>query len=184
MPTSSTSSCLLTLLTLALAISHALADNELVEGWTKEDFELARTFDGFNSTTLLAVVAVGALLVLLIGVGLYLYDYYSDNSKTDPYNTYDYAGYYQDQYQNAQQAYPNAQQVYRYASQECGLVRKRITHIGKVSLSLASIFTCSRPLAHYKAAISRIKHGDRPLLFVSIRPSTSFLELPSVFRLG
>ena len=98
----------------AMLLGLAQADNELQEGFTEEDFEIARTFSGFNSTSLLVALAVGAVIVLLVGVGLYLYDVYADTSRTEQLPNPDYANYYQDQYQNAEYAYPAAQQVYRY----------------------------------------------------------------------
>ncbi len=142
----------LSLALVALLAASASADNELVEGMTAEDFEMARTFNGFNSTFLLAAIAVGAVLVLLVGVGLYLYDVYSDNSKTDPYPNPDYTAYYADQYQNAEYAYPAAQQSYqrrRYAGvriplskRNCGRAvlrssKKRIVRYSTTNLSLS-----------------------------------------------
>ena len=80
---------------------------ELLRGFEPEDFELARTFSGFNSTFLLTGLAVGAVLVLLLGVGLYLYDYYATGtSRTEPLPQQDYESYAQAQYANVEQAYP------------------------------------------------------------------------------
>ena len=109
----------LLILTLAVAQSSSSfllddpeLDNELVSEF---DYALdgARTFS-FNSTYLLVAVAVGAVLVLAVGVGLYFYDLYVDTGRTEPIpESYDYAQYYQQQYQNAEQAYPAAAQ-YQY----------------------------------------------------------------------
>ena len=41
-----------------------------------------RTFVSLNSTYLSYGIAVGAVLVLLLGVGLYLYDYYYGTSRS------------------------------------------------------------------------------------------------------
>lgn len=92
----------------------AARDFELADVFS--EYEMTRTIDGFNSTTVLTVVAVGAVLVLLVGVGLYLYDYYADTSRTEDLDGGAvYADYYQNTYNNAEQAYaaPN-QQRYRY----------------------------------------------------------------------
>ncbi len=100
---------------LLLSLSSSThAFNELVEGMTEADFEMARTINGFNSTVLLATIAVGAVLILLVGVGLYLYDVYSDNSKNDYYYS-DYSGYYNtNTYASPQQAYPAVYQQQAY----------------------------------------------------------------------
>ena len=72
-----------------------------------------RTFTTLNSTYLVYAIAAGALLVLFLAVGLYIYDfYYGTTSRVDVEQNYNYQ-YYQDQaYQNAEQAYPYQQ--YRY----------------------------------------------------------------------
>ncbi len=110
------SAALVVLMCPASAADNNHEDWQLLD---QSDFELARTFNGFNSTYLLAAVAVGAVLVLLVGVGLYLYDVYADTSKTDPYPNPEYSAYYSEQYNNAQYAYPAVTQQYhqrRYAS--------------------------------------------------------------------
>ncbi len=98
---------------LTVTASSVMADNELSY---EESFGSMRTFNGFNSTYLLAAVAVGAVLVLLVGVGLYLYDYFNDDTyNKSGYSPDDYAAYYQDTYHNAEYAYPAQQyQSYRY----------------------------------------------------------------------
>ncbi len=97
------------------------ADTDLLESATLEGD--MRTFT-FNSTYLLVAVAVGAVLILAIGAGLYFYDSFVDTTgrKDQPVpSQYDYEQYYQQQYQNAEYAYPAAaQQQYRYV--------KRVTH--------------------------------------------------------
>ncbi len=114
MPSSSSALLVFLLCACGPLMTPARADNELVEGFTEDDFEMARTFNGFNSTYLLAALAVGAVLVLLVGVGLYLYDVYADTSKTDPYPNPDYSAYYAEQYHNAEYAYPALQQQQAY----------------------------------------------------------------------
>lgn len=77
------------------------------------DFGVARTV-AFNSTYLLIAIAVGAVLILGIGVALYLYDLFNDSDRAD-YQQPDYGAYYSDFYQNGEYAYPYAyQQSYRY----------------------------------------------------------------------
>ena len=108
LPLAFTSSLLLLLSAPASSATENAPDNhfELMRDFQPEDFELARTFDGFNSTALLTGLAVGAVLILLLGVGLYLYDYYATGtSRTEPLpDQQEYYAY--SQYQNAEQAYP------------------------------------------------------------------------------
>jgi len=75
---------------------------------TEEDLRALspRTFSGFNAPSLLAVVAVGAVVILLVAVGLYLYDVYADTQRTSTLRNPDYSSYYQSQYETAEQAYP------------------------------------------------------------------------------
>ena len=68
-----------------------------------DEYALGRTLY-FNSTGLLVGVAVGAVLILGIGVALYLYDYFADTSRSEPLPNPDYTQYYQDQYQNSEYA--------------------------------------------------------------------------------
>lgn len=79
------------------------------------EFQYARTLADFNATTVLYGIAVGAVLVLFVGVGLYFYDYYGNTSRTEPIPDRDYAQYYQQQNQNSERAYP----VYRYVTNIC-----------------------------------------------------------------
>ena len=73
-----------------------------------------RTFVSLNSTYLQYGVAVGAVLVLLAAVGLYLYDYYYGTSRSDPIPDVDpYQQYYTDQEAYNQYLYQQAQ----YANQ-------------------------------------------------------------------
>lgn len=72
-----------------------------------DDYEVVRTFDSFNSTTLLIVIAVGSVLLLGLGVALYLYDYFADTARTEPLPNPEFADYYaQSSYQNAEWASP------------------------------------------------------------------------------
>jgi len=61
-------------------------DDELVNS----DRFLTTTGLNFNSTTAVAAVSIGAILILLVAVGLYLYDFYATaRSDTVPqYNPY------------------------------------------------------------------------------------------------
>jgi len=92
------------------AMSSAAAiesDFELFSANEDTNYELsARTFSGFNTTTLLAVFAVGAVIILIVAVGLYVYDVYADTHRASYLEDPDYVGYYQSQYENAEQAYP------------------------------------------------------------------------------
>ena len=72
-----------------------------------------RTFVSLNSTYLQYGVAVGAVLVLLAAVGLYLYDYYYGTSRSDPIPDPAYQQYYTDQEAYNQYLYQQAQ----YANQ-------------------------------------------------------------------
>ena len=73
-----------------------------------------------NSTGLAYGVAIGAVVILVAAVGLYLYDYYYGTARTDPIPGYAadkyYQQYYQDQAQNGQYAYADQSQYYRYVS--------------------------------------------------------------------
>ena len=75
-----------------------------------------RTFTSLNSTYLAYGIAVGAILVLLVAVGLYLYDYYYGTSWTDPVEgNFEYNQYYTDAdaYQQALYEYQQAQAQYQ-----------------------------------------------------------------------
>ena len=75
-----------------------------------------RTFTSLNSTYLAYGIAVGAILVLLVAVGLYLYDYYYGTSRTDPIEgNFEYNQYYTDAdaYQQALYEYQQAQAQYQ-----------------------------------------------------------------------
>ena len=75
-----------------------------------------RTFTSLNSTYLAYGIAVGAILVLLVAVGLYLYDYYYGTSRTDPVEgNFEYNQYYTDAdaYQQALYEYQQAQAQYQ-----------------------------------------------------------------------
>jgi len=78
-----------------------------------------RTFTSLNSTYLAYGIAVGAILVLLVAVGLYLYDYYYGTSRTDPVEgNFEYNQYYTDAdaYQQALYEYQQAQAQYQSRS--------------------------------------------------------------------
>jgi len=76
--------------------------------------ELSRTVY-FNSTYLAYGVAVGAVLLIITAIGLYLYDYYFVTSRSDPVAPDQYYNPYADQAQYANYAYANQQQTYRSA---------------------------------------------------------------------
>ena len=79
--------------------------------------DLSRTLY-LNSTGLAYGVAIGAVVILVAAVGLYLYDYYYGTARTDPIPGYAadkyYEQYYQDQAQNGEYAYADQTQYYRY----------------------------------------------------------------------
>ena len=101
------------LVLLAALMHEARGENEnLGDLVSLDEYEMTRTFDSFNSTTLLILIAVGSVLLLGLGVALYLYDYFADTARSEPLPESQYQ-YTQDAYQNAQYAYPDAQQYYR-----------------------------------------------------------------------
>ena len=59
-------------------------------------YEDTARFVTLNDTYIAYGVAVGAVLILLFAVGLYLYDYYYGTSRTDPVVQPDYNQYYTD----------------------------------------------------------------------------------------
>ena len=72
-----------------------------------------RTFVNLNSTYIAYGVAAGAALVLVLAVGLYLYDYYyGTSSRSDPVAP-EYSQYYTDQEQYNQYLYQQAADNYR-----------------------------------------------------------------------
>ena len=81
--------------------------------------DLSRTLY-LNSTGLAYGVAIGAVVILVAAVGLYLYDYYYGTARTDPIPGYAadkyYEQYYQDQAQNGEYAYADSSQYYRYVT--------------------------------------------------------------------
>ena len=81
--------------------------------------DLSRTIY-LNSTGLAYGVAIGAVVILVAAVGLYLYDYYYGTARTDPIPGYAadkyYQQYYQDQAQNGEYAYADQSQYYRYVT--------------------------------------------------------------------
>ena len=104
---------LLLAVTVASNISEArgAAASELFEdvnfdALSQIDFD-ERTFVNLNSTYLAYGVATGAVLVLMLGAGLYLYDYYYGTSRTDPVEGYNQ--YYTDQEAYNQYLYQQAQ---------------------------------------------------------------------------
>ena len=86
--------------------------------------DLSRTLY-LNSTGLAYGVAIGAVVILVAAVGLYLYDYYYGTARTDPIPGYAadkyYEQYYQDQAQNGEYAYADQTQYYRYVFSELHL---------------------------------------------------------------
>ena len=87
--------------------------------------DLSRTLY-LNSTGLAYGVAIGAVVILVAAVGLYLYDYYYGTARTDPIPGYAadkyYEQYYQDQAQNGEYAYADQTQYYRYVFSELHLL--------------------------------------------------------------
>ena len=74
-----------------------------------------RTFVNLNSTYIAYGIAAGAGLVLILAVGLYLYDYYyGTSSRSDPVAP-EYSQYYTDQEQYNQYLYQQAADNYRYS---------------------------------------------------------------------
>lgn len=109
-------------LALALARSSALPANELFDDLDfnalSNQFE-ERTFVSLNSTYIAYGVAAGAVLVLTLAAGLYLYDYFYNPARSDKVNTepqVDYSQYYSDQEAYNQYLYQQAADNYRYKS--------------------------------------------------------------------
>ena len=108
--------CLVVLFAMASVVASAQEDAFEVQPLVSED--LSRTLY-LNSTGLAYGVAIGAVVILVAAVGLYLYDYYYGTARTDPIPGYAadkyYEQYYQDQAQNGEYAYADTNQYYRYA---------------------------------------------------------------------
>ena len=113
--------------TLNIWLVVVLAMASVVASYEEDAFDVAveplslneRTLY-LNSTGLAYGVAIGAVVILVAAVGLYLYDYYYGTARTDPIPGYAadkyYQQYYQDQAQNGQYAYADQSQYYRYVS--------------------------------------------------------------------
>lgn len=96
-------------LILLASTASALPTSELFEGLDLDELSVMagdeRTFVSLNSTYIAYGVAAGAVLILTLAVGLYLYDYYYGTSRSDPVPTSqaDYGQYYDpSQYQQLQ----------------------------------------------------------------------------------
>ena len=103
--------CLITLISMATALPTAeLFDDVDIAELTEFD---QRNFVNLNSTYIAYGVAAGAVLVLMVAVGLYLYDYYyGTSSRSDPV-TPEYSQYYTDQESYNQYLYQQAADNYR-----------------------------------------------------------------------
>ena len=96
---------LVLLLDLAMVMPESRVDASFLGGddldqqqlLSLDEYELTRTFDSFNSTSLLIVIAVGSVLLLGLGVALYLYDYFADTSRSEPLPSYSH--YYEPEQQ-------------------------------------------------------------------------------------
>ena len=109
------------MLVLVLSVAHllgvalALPTSELFEDvdiGELSEFD-QRTFVSLNSTYIAYGVAAGAALILVLAVGLYLYDYYyGTSSRSDPVAP-EYSQYYTDQEQYNQYLYQQAADNYR-----------------------------------------------------------------------
>ena len=111
------SSSIYLVLVLAMASLVASADEFDSPSFDVVSDDLSRTLY-LNSTGLAYGVAIGAVVILVAAVGLYLYDYYYGTARTDPIPGYAadkyYEQYYQDQAQNGEYAYADQSQYYRY----------------------------------------------------------------------
>ena len=111
------SSSIYLVLVLAMASLGASADDFDSPSFDVVSDDLSRTLY-LNSTGLAYGVAIGAVVILVAAVGLYLYDYYYGTARTDPIPGYAadkyYEQYYQDQAQNGEYAYADQSQYYRY----------------------------------------------------------------------
>lgn len=112
------SSSILSLVVLFAMTSFVASTEEAAFDVVSED--LSRTIY-LNSTGLAYGVAIGAVVILVAAVGLYLYDYYYGTARTDPIpgiaaDKY-YQQYYQDQAQNGEYAYADQSQYYRYVTE-------------------------------------------------------------------
>ena len=111
------SSSIYLVLVLAMASLVASADDFDSPSFDVVSDDLSRTLY-LNSTGLAYGVAIGAVVILVAAVGLYLYDYYYGTARTDPIPGYAadkyYEQYYQDQAQNGEYAYADQSQYYRY----------------------------------------------------------------------
>ncbi len=86
--------------------------SEYFDDNTLSAVEMERTFVSLNSTYIAYGIAAGAVLILILAVGLYLYDYYYGTSRSDPLPE-GYDQYY-DPNQYAQYAYQQQADNYRY----------------------------------------------------------------------
>ena len=105
---------------LFISSAMALPTAELFEGLDLDELSLMagdeRTFVSLNSTYIAYGIAAGAVLILTLAVGLYLYDYYYGTSRSDPVKQPDYTQYYNDQQQYQQAYYQQQAETYRYIS--------------------------------------------------------------------
>lgn len=94
--------------TASSVVSRDLFDEATLLSLGEVDVE--RTFVSLNSTYLAYGIAAGAALILILAVGLYLYDYYyGTSSRSDPVEPH----YFYDQEQYNQYMYQHAADNYR-----------------------------------------------------------------------
>lgn len=96
---------------LSVVLKDIMTTKELFEDFESLNglmYDQERTFISTNSTYIAYGVAAGAALILILAVGLYLYDYYyGTSSRSDPV---DYSQYYSDQEAYNQYLYQLQQQ--------------------------------------------------------------------------
>lgn len=90
------------------------------------NLESERTFVNLNSTYLAYGVAAGAVIILMIAVGLYLYDYYYGTSRSDPVVQPDYSQYYNEAEAYNQYLYEQQAQNYRYEIRDIRTIHAQI----------------------------------------------------------
>jgi hypothetical protein len=104
-------------LLMAASMASAIPTSDLfddVDIAALSTVDMERTFVSLNSTYIAYGIAFGAVLILGLAVGLYLYDYYYGTSRSDPVPGQDYNQYYSDTEAYNQYLYQQAAQTYRY----------------------------------------------------------------------
>lgn len=90
--------------TWAFAPNDALKLLDVDDDLVNSDRFLTTSTLSFNSTTAVAAVSIGAILILLVAVGLYLYDFYA-TARSDTVPQYNPYGQYDPNY--TYRHYPN-----------------------------------------------------------------------------